>query len=89
VLHPLSATVLAVFVLWMLLRRATNSDPVTRRLALSTLGLLVLQYALGIADIFLLAPLWLQILHLLGADLFWIALVLLLARSLPRRAQVA
>jgi heme A synthase len=89
ILHPLSATVLAVFVLWMLLQRATNPDWVTRRLALSTLGLLVLQYALGIADIFLLAPLWLQILHLLGADLFWIALVLLVARSQPRRAQAA
>ena len=50
----------------------------------TTLGLLLLQYALGIADVLLLAPMWLQIVHLLGADLFWIALVLLLARALPR-----
>jgi heme A synthase len=89
ILHPLSATVLAVYVLWMLLRRATQSDLLTRRLALLTLGLLVLQYALGIADIFLLAPLWLQISHLLGADLFWIALILLIARSQPRLARAA
>lgn len=85
ILHPLSATVLAVYVLWMLLRHA-QSDSLTRRWALITFGLLVLQYALGIADIFLLAPLWLQISHLLGADLFWIALVLLIAHSQPQLA---
>lgn len=89
ILHPLSATVLAVYVLWMLLRSAAQSDLLTRRLALITLGLLILQYALGVADIFLLAPLWLQIFHLLGADLFWIALVLLIARSQPQFERAA
>jgi len=39
--------------------------------------LLALQVALGVADMFLLAPVTLQVLHLLGADLFWIALVAL------------
>lgn len=38
-------------------------------------GLLALQIVLGVADLVALAPVWLQILHLLGADLFWIALV--------------
>jgi cytochrome c oxidase assembly protein subunit 15 len=85
ILHPLSATLLAVYVLWMVLKRA-QLDQGPRHLALLTLGLLVLQYALGIADIFLLAPLWLQIVHLFGADIFWIALVLLIARSQPRLA---
>ncbi len=42
--------------------------------------LLALQCALGVADVVLLAPLWLQITHLLGADLLWIALVVLAAR---------
>jgi cytochrome c oxidase assembly protein subunit 15 len=36
---------------------------------------LLLQIALGLADMFALAPIALQVLHLLGADLFWIALV--------------
>jgi cytochrome c oxidase assembly protein subunit 15 len=40
-------------------------------------GLVVLQIALGLADIVALAPVSLQILHLLGADLFWIALVVI------------
>lgn len=38
-------------------------------------ALLALQIALGLADLFALAPVSLQVLHLLGADLFWIALV--------------
>ncbi len=38
--------------------------------------LLALQVVLGAADVLLLAPLTLQVLHLLGADLLWIALVI-------------
>lgn len=38
-------------------------------------ALLVLQVVLGVADLAALAPVALQVLHLLGADLFWIALV--------------
>ena len=39
------------------------------------LTLLALQLALGVADVLTLAPVALQVLHLLGADLLWIALV--------------
>jgi cytochrome c oxidase assembly protein subunit 15 len=38
-------------------------------------GLVLLQLVLGVADLLALAPIPLQVLHLLGADLFWIALV--------------
>ena len=54
--------------------------PRHRSLGMTVVGLLFLQFALGIADIALLAPTWLQIFHLLGADLLWIALVVLAAR---------
>jgi heme a synthase len=43
---------------------------------------LVLQFVLGAGDVLLLAPTWMQVLHLLGADIFWIALVVLAARVL-------
>jgi cytochrome c oxidase assembly protein subunit 15 len=52
------------------------------RLANLLLILLVLQFALGIADVLLLAPAWMQLLHLLGADLFWIALVQLAVETI-------
>jgi cytochrome c oxidase assembly protein subunit 15 len=52
------------------------------RLASILLLLLGLQFLLGIADVLLLAPAWMQLLHLLGADLYWVALVLLVAETL-------
>jgi heme a synthase len=39
------------------------------------MALLGFQFLLGLADIVLLAPVWMQIVHLLGADLYWVALV--------------
>jgi cytochrome c oxidase assembly protein subunit 15 len=49
-------------------------------LSASVLVLLAAQYVLGVLDVVLLAPLWLQIAHLLGADVLWAALVVLTAR---------
>jgi heme A synthase len=45
----------------------------------------LLEWAVGIANVLLLAPIWLQLLHLLFADLVWITLVLLTARALQDR----
>lgn len=39
------------------------------------LSLLAAQMVLGVGDVLALAPVWLQVGHLLGADLLWIALV--------------
>jgi heme a synthase len=74
--HPVSAVVAAIFVLWLVgqARRAGAG-----RLAAVVLGLLGFQFALGLADVLLLAPVWMQIMHLLGADLYWVALVTLAA----------
>jgi len=51
-----------------------------RGLSALVLLLLAAQYLLGILDVVLLAPLWLQVTHLLGADVLWAALVVLTAR---------
>ena len=76
-LHPLSAVLAGAFVVWLLLRaRAAGAG----RAATVVLVLLGLQFVLGFADVLLLAPVWLQVLHLLGADLYWVALVTLAAR---------
>jgi heme A synthase len=42
------------------------------------------QVALGFVNVWLLAPVWLQLTHLLIADLLWIALVVLAASALGR-----
>ncbi len=84
--HPVSALVAALFVIWLVRRSREASPGETRterisrsRFARMVLGLLVLQFALGVADVLLLAPAWMQLVHLLGADLYWVALVLLAA----------
>ncbi|MDX1631290.1 MAG: COX15/CtaA family protein [Thermoanaerobaculia bacterium] len=81
--HPLLAVIagLGVMVLprWIEERWSLRGD---RRLG-EALGLLVLvQVAVGIANVALLAPIWLQLVHLLLADLLWITLVLFSASVL-------
>ena len=78
-LHPAISLIAGVFIVWLILRSLRGSA--NRTLAMGVLLLLALQYLLGIADVALLAPTWLQMSHLLGADLLWIALVILSART--------
>ena len=47
----------------------------SRRKGVLLFALLGLQLVLGFGDVLALAPVWLQVLHLLGADLLWIAVV--------------
>jgi heme A synthase len=56
--------------------------PRTRRLTSILTTLFLLQLGAGILNVALLAPVWLQLTHLLLADLFWIALVLNSAAAL-------
>jgi cytochrome c oxidase assembly protein subunit 15 len=74
-LHPAAAVVglAAAIGLSLLLRGNT---------ARWLLTLIAAQFVLGTADVLLLAPTWLQVLHLLGADLYWIALVAISASVL-------
>ena len=82
IVHPVLSLIAGGFVCWLLLR--SIKQPAERRLSIGVVVLLALQYALGVADVFLLAPVWMQILHLLGADLLWITLVVLAARVCVR-----
>jgi cytochrome c oxidase assembly protein subunit 15 len=78
ILHPLSAMVATFFIGWLVFRAATTTEGKPQRsLALGVIFLLGIQIVLGLADVTLLAPLWLQVMHLLGADLLWIAMVVL------------
>ena len=66
-MHPASSLLAlgAIVILgWML--------PAHRRTLLLLLGA---QFALGVLDVFWLAPLTLQVLHLFAADLLWVALM--------------
>jgi heme A synthase len=59
--------------------------PGTITLAKAVGALVLVQWAAGIANLLLLAPIWLQLVHLLLADLLWILLVLITAQALTDR----
>jgi len=88
--HPTVAVFASAFLLWLLVRAArhtTHGD--NRRLVALILFLLAIVYTLGVLDVVLLAPLWLQVSHLLAADTLWASLVVLTARLTvqPREAK--
>jgi cytochrome c oxidase assembly protein subunit 15 len=70
--HPAATAIGFVCVILLAAKVRTN-------LSRTVFWLLMTQVVLGVADILLLAPAWMQVLHLLGADLYWIALVSLAA----------
>lgn len=78
VLHPVLALLSGVLVLGAAgLVRATSSARRARTLARFVTVLFVTQFAAGLLNLWLLAPVWMQIVHLLLADAVWIALVLM------------
>jgi heme A synthase len=83
VLHPtiaVGASALLIFAA----RFAATSRPGrnTRRLAWALVALILTELCAGLVNLFLLAPIPMQIVHLLLADLLWTALVLLTASAL-------
>ena len=79
--HPAIAFFASVFLIWLLVRASRRFEYWDNRgLSALVLILLAAQYLLGVLDVVLLAPVWLQIVHLLGADVLWAALVVLTAR---------
>jgi heme a synthase len=79
--HPTVAFVPSVFLIWLLVRAAQRSEYWdSRGLSALVLVLLAAQYALGVLDVVFLAPVWMQIAHLLCADVLWVALIVLTAR---------
>lgn len=86
VAHPLIAIVVSVLILYLmsLVRQQRWPQPARRFANLVSL-LVFVQVAAGTINILLLAPAAMQLLHLLLADLLWIALVLTCAAGLVRR----
>jgi heme A synthase len=60
--------------------------PDTIRFSRALIALFLVQLATGALNVFLLAPIWLQLVHLFLADLVWITCVLLAAAALAQEA---
>ncbi len=87
VIHPVLAVIVGLFLLALAARAWSDANtPASKSVAAWLFGLVILQAALGALNLTLLAPVSVQVLHLLVADLVWIALVLLAAEVLGKRA---
>lgn len=61
-----------------------KDDPATYRIGQLLTGIVVVQLVAGAVNVALLAPVWMQLVHLFLADAMWIALVLLSASALAQ-----
>lgn len=82
VLHPALAIGVGLVLLLVCPRLPLAVTDDESHPGLTVAGLVALQLGLGLANVLLLAPVWMQLVHLLVADLVWIALVQLFALTL-------
>ena len=86
VFHPTMAfVVLAVLGATVLATRA----PGPRQIGLAVLGVYLVQMAIGALNVWLLAPVWMQIVHLFVTDVIWIGLVVFASEALAAPDAVA
>ena len=83
VLHPVVAIVVGIVVAWSANTRA-RSATATRWVV----GLVGTQFVLGVVNVILLTPVWMQLIHLVAADALWIAWVWLAAEVGEVESQV-
>ena len=82
VIHPIIAILVGVYALNVARYLYEKSNtPAGKRLSLLLGGLVLLQLTAGVLNLLLLAPIWMQIVHLLLADSVWISCVLLSAST--------
>lgn len=84
VLHPAVAILGAAYLMWVAasaLKFAGHALPL-RAAAKRVIAAVGLQIAAGVVNIALLAPVWMQLIHLFIADLVWITIVLMTLESI-------
>ena len=88
-IHPILAVMVALYLMTSVWRIA-DRRPSGMSHARAVMWLLTIQLAAGVMNVLLLAPVWLQMVHLLVADLVWIGYVFLAADALsdPSRSAV-
>jgi heme A synthase len=90
IIHPFLAPVVAIYLVALaMFVNLSRPNAWTKRWSFTLVGLIIFQLTIGLINLFLLAPIPLQLIHLLMADLTWIALVLLSATALAEREEFA
>lgn len=83
VIHPILAVLVGVYSIGAgMLAAARRPSPLTRWLARALLAIFVAQLIVGVVNVALLAPIAIQLIHLMLADLVWLTLLLAAAAAL-------
>lgn len=84
-LHPILAFIVGcILIFTAIMASFLRPSAWVRRCTFTLVALVILQIMAGLINLALLAPVWLQLTHLLLADLMWLALVLLTSASLAQ-----
>lgn len=89
VVHPAIAIVVGTYLVLLTFFMRGGEGTMTHKLAFALRLLVIAQILAGVVNIFLLAPTWMQLLHLLLADLVWIVMVLYAASLLAVESEPA
>lgn len=88
--HPLLAVVVGAVLAtvgWLLM--GSRPTPDTQRWGRTLMVIFGMEFVFGAINVALKAPVWMQIVHLLAADLLWISLILLTASALATYGEAA
>ena len=85
-LHPVFALTVGFGVI-ALANRLKSIQPACQRLAKMLIGLIGLQIAVGFINLGLLAPVYLQLIHLFLADMVWVNFILMAAVALESKTE--
>lgn len=81
--HPIGSASIGLFMFLMCgLIQHLRPDPFVKNACRTVIGLLALQMGVGLLNIFMSAPIFMQMIHLVLADLNWISLVVLATAAL-------
>lgn len=85
VVHPILAILISIFTVftaWFLTNK--NSSQIQKKMLYSIIIIFIVQILSGFVNIILLAPVWMQMVHLFLADLTWIVCVLFYSEVLSQ-----
>lgn len=89
IVHPMVAVLSSIFLgvlAWQTARRRPN--PAAVPLAWTLTILLGLQMIIGVLNVYLKVPVYMQLIHLLFADLIWMAVVMITANAVAERESI-
>jgi heme A synthase len=75
--HPVLAIAVGFYLMFVAgIAMPDDKTSLTRKFGMGLFGLVIVQLIAGAVNVLLLAPVWMQIVHLLLADLLWLTLVI-------------